>query len=120
MLDISPENVVDTDAGTVLRVWHGKGDEFRETSVPRDLATTIHTVADVRNVFRSMPLLEISTTHSVSVLTADHPERGGLREHTLDKAGSSPEPARHTGRTRWIRPGGSSRTPSVSLRVLRF
>jgi len=40
VLDVAPENIVDTDAGTMLRVWHGKGDKFRETPVPRDLATT--------------------------------------------------------------------------------
>ncbi|ARS91410.1 tyrosine-type recombinase/integrase [Natrarchaeobaculum aegyptiacum] len=65
VLDVSPEDVVDTDAGTVLRVWHGKGDQFRETPVPRDLATTIRTVADVRDAPASSPLLEISTTRSL-------------------------------------------------------
>ena len=44
-LEVSPEEVVDTDAGTMLRVWDGKDDKFRETPVPRDLATTIRTVA---------------------------------------------------------------------------
>ncbi|AXR77700.1 site-specific integrase [Natrarchaeobaculum sulfurireducens] len=65
VLDVSPEDVVNTDAGTVLRVWHGKGDQFRETPVPRDLATTIRTVADVRDAPASTPLLEISTTRSL-------------------------------------------------------
>jgi len=48
-LNVAPEDIVDTDAGTMLRVWHGKGDKFRETPVPRDLATTIRTVDDVRD-----------------------------------------------------------------------
>ncbi|USZ72673.1 tyrosine-type recombinase/integrase [Natronosalvus halobius] len=65
ILDVSPEDVVDTDAGTVLRVWHGKGNKFRETPVPRDLATTIRTVADVRDSSNEKPLLEISTTRSL-------------------------------------------------------
>ncbi|UTF52812.1 hypothetical protein NGM29_13625 [Natronosalvus rutilus] len=45
ILDVSPEDVVDTDAGTMLRVWHGKGDKFRETPVPRDLATTAGSIS---------------------------------------------------------------------------
>ncbi|MFP9059627.1 tyrosine-type recombinase/integrase [Natrialbaceae archaeon A-chndr2] len=65
ILEVSPENVVDTDAGTMLRVWHGKGDKFRETPVPRDLATTIRTVADVRDASSEQPLLEISSTRSL-------------------------------------------------------
>ncbi|MFC7214585.1 tyrosine-type recombinase/integrase [Saliphagus sp. GCM10025334] len=65
ILDVSPEDVVDTDAGTMLRVWHGKGDKFRETPVPRDLATTIRTVADVRVASNETLLLEISTTRSL-------------------------------------------------------
>jgi integrase len=43
VLDVAPDHVVDTDAGTMLRVHHGKGDEYRETPVPRDLVTTIRT-----------------------------------------------------------------------------
>jgi len=65
VLDIAPEDIVDTDAGTMLRVWHGKGDKFRETPVPRDLATTIRTVDDVREESASSPLVEITSTRSL-------------------------------------------------------
>ncbi|RQG89333.1 tyrosine-type recombinase/integrase [Natrarchaeobius chitinivorans] len=65
VLDVAPEDVVDTDSGTVLRVWHGKGDKFRETPVPRDLATTIRTVDDVRPESSSTSLVEISSTRSL-------------------------------------------------------
>jgi len=65
VLDVAPEHVVDTDAGTVLRIWHGKGDQFRETPAPRDLATTIRTVADVRDAPSSSSLLEITSTRSL-------------------------------------------------------
>ncbi|GAB3687511.1 hypothetical protein GCM10028857_20670 [Salinarchaeum chitinilyticum] len=65
VLDVAPEHVVDTDAGTVLRVWHGKGDQFRETLVPRDLATTIRIVADVRDAPANSPLLEVTSTRSL-------------------------------------------------------
>lgn len=60
-LDIAPEHVVETDAGHMLRVWDGKGGEYRETPVPRDLATTIRTVDDVREGESSEPLLETTT-----------------------------------------------------------
>jgi len=65
VLDVAPEHVVDTDAGTVLRVWHGKGDQYRETPVPRDLATTIRTIDDVRDASASSSLVEITSTRSL-------------------------------------------------------
>ncbi|SFT09563.1 tyrosine-type recombinase/integrase [Halostagnicola kamekurae] len=65
ILNVAPEDIVNTDAGTILRVWHGKGDKFRETPVPRDLATTIRTVDDVRDASSSMSLVEIASTRSL-------------------------------------------------------
>ncbi|RZH66529.1 tyrosine-type recombinase/integrase [Natrinema altunense] len=65
VLDVAPEDIVDTDAGTMLRVWHGKGDKFRETPVPRNLATTIRTVDDVRDAPTSSSLVEITSTRSL-------------------------------------------------------
>lgn len=49
----------------MLRVWKGKGDQFRETPVPRDLATTINTIDDYRNASSSSPLIEVSSTRSL-------------------------------------------------------
>jgi integrase len=46
---VAPEDVVDTDAGTMLRVESAKTGKYRETPIPSDLATTIRTVADVRD-----------------------------------------------------------------------
>ncbi|WP_248515955.1 tyrosine-type recombinase/integrase [Salinarchaeum laminariae] len=65
ILDVAPEHVAETDAGTILRVWHGKGDKYRETPVPRDLATTIRTVADVRDEPASSSLLDVTSTRSL-------------------------------------------------------
>ncbi|WP_222913520.1 site-specific integrase [Natrinema sp. SYSU A 869] len=65
VLNVAPDDVVDTDAGTMLRVWHGKGDKFRETPVPRDLATTIDTIDDYRDADASSPLVEITSTRSL-------------------------------------------------------
>lgn len=81
VLDVAPEDIVDTDAGTMLRVWHGKGDKFRETPVPRDLATTIRTIDDVRDASSSASLVEIASTRSLrrwvrSVADQLHEETG--------------------------------------------
>ncbi|WP_248515058.1 site-specific integrase [Salinarchaeum laminariae] len=65
VLDVAPEHVVETDAGTMLRIWHGKGDQFRETPIPRDLATRIQTVADVRDEPASSSLLDVTSTRSL-------------------------------------------------------
>ncbi len=65
VLDVAPEDIVNTDAGTMLRVWHGKGDKFRETPVPRDLATTINTIDDYRDAPASSSLVEVSSTRSL-------------------------------------------------------
>jgi len=47
---VAPEDVVDTDAGRMLRVWESaKTGSYRETPIPSDLATTIRTVGDVRD-----------------------------------------------------------------------
>lgn len=65
ILDVAPEHVVDSDAGTMLRVHHGKGDKYRETPMPRDLKTTIETVADVRAEDDSKPLVSVTETRSL-------------------------------------------------------
>ncbi|UHQ96016.1 tyrosine-type recombinase/integrase [Natrinema halophilum] len=49
----------------MLRVWHGKGDKFREMPALRDLTTTIRTVDDVRDAPTSSSLVEITSTRSL-------------------------------------------------------
>ncbi|MDG5778940.1 site-specific integrase [Haloarculaceae archaeon H-GB2-1] len=62
VLDVAPEHVVDTDAGTMLRVWSSaKTDKYRETPMPPNLATTIRTVGDVREKPTDDPLVDAST-----------------------------------------------------------
>ena len=65
VLDVTPAHVHDTDAGTMLRVYHGKGDKYRETPVPRDLATTIRTVDDFRDEKSTVPIVSVSSTRSL-------------------------------------------------------
>jgi len=65
VLDVAPEDVVDTDAGQMLRVWHGKGDKYRETPISPDLATTINTIDDFRDAPASHSVLSITSTRSL-------------------------------------------------------
>jgi len=46
VLDVKPQHVHDTQSGIILRVWHGKGDKYRETPLPRDLAGMIRMVGE--------------------------------------------------------------------------
>jgi integrase len=62
VLDVAPDHVVDTDAGTMLRVWSSaKTDKYRETPIPPNLATTIRTVGDVRDAPTDAPVVDAST-----------------------------------------------------------
>lgn len=66
ILDVAPEDVVDTDAGTMLRVWDGKGGKYRETPVPDQLAMQIRTLAEYRAESDDEPVVSsISTTRSL-------------------------------------------------------
>lgn len=62
VLGIAPEHVVDTDAGTMLRVWSSaKTGKYRETPIPPNLATTIRTVGDVREEPADASVVDAST-----------------------------------------------------------
>lgn len=62
VLDVTPDHVVNTDAGTMLRVWSSaKTDKYRETPIPPNLATTIRTVGDVREKPTDAPVVGAST-----------------------------------------------------------
>ena len=39
VVDITPADLVSTDHGQVVRVWHGKGDKYREVPAPDELVT---------------------------------------------------------------------------------
>lgn len=61
VLDVCPENVVDTDAGPMIRVWKGKGDKFRETPIPELLAERVHTINEYRSEDADEPLIDRET-----------------------------------------------------------
>jgi integrase len=54
---VRPEDVVDTDAGPMVRVHDGKGGKYRETPCPGDLANTIRTAADYREEPKHYPIV---------------------------------------------------------------
>jgi integrase len=65
ILEVAPQDIVETDAGWMLRVHHGKGDKYRETPIPETLAMRIQTVGDVRSEPADEPVLSISSTRSL-------------------------------------------------------
>lgn len=63
IVEAAPADVVDGPAGTMLRVREdgAKGDKYRETPVPPNLATTIRTIDDIREEPSTAPLVDVST-----------------------------------------------------------
>jgi len=62
VLDVAPQHVADTDAGTMLRVWDGaKNGGYRETPMPDNLATTIRTIGHHRDEPTDDPVVDAST-----------------------------------------------------------
>ena len=61
IVQVTPEDVADTDAGTMLRVWKSaKTDHYRETPVPPAFANTIRTIDGVRDEPADAPLVDVS------------------------------------------------------------
>ena len=65
ILEVAPQDVARTEAGSMLRIWSGKGDKYRETPMPANLATTIETIGDVRDELDDEPVLSIDSTRSL-------------------------------------------------------
>jgi integrase len=41
IVDVTPSDIVDNQTGYVVRVWHGKGDKYREVPAPNELTTLV-------------------------------------------------------------------------------
>lgn len=80
-LDVTPRHVVETDAGTMLRVVSGKGDKYRETPIPTETATMIRAAADYGGGSMDDPVLSVSTTRSLQRWIE------GAREQLHDETG---------------------------------
>jgi len=61
VLDVTPEHVVQSDVGPMLRVWEGKGDKYRETPIPGLLAERVRTINQYRDEGSDAPLVDRST-----------------------------------------------------------
>ncbi len=48
ILEVTPAHIRETDVGTVLRIWHGKGDKYRELPAAPELVTIVRTLSDNR------------------------------------------------------------------------
>ncbi|RLM53718.1 hypothetical protein DVK02_12800 [Halobellus sp. Atlit-31R] len=78
-----PQDIVDAEAGHMLRVWHGRGNKFRETPTPSNLATAIRTTGDYRDDPVDEPV--ISTDHTPSLRRWLESAREQLGEETGDE-----------------------------------
>jgi len=58
---VTPPALVATDAGPRLRVWHGKGEQYREVPVPVALEAQIEAHADARDVSADTELVDRPT-----------------------------------------------------------
>lgn len=56
--EVAPKDVVETDAGAMLRVWEGKGGKFRETPIPDLLAERVRTINEYRPEPDDEPLVD--------------------------------------------------------------
>jgi integrase len=65
ILQVSPDDLVDTQAGHMLIVKHGKGDKYRETPIPNQLVTQIETIDDYRDDSSDSPILSVDNTNSL-------------------------------------------------------
>jgi len=65
ILDVSPDDLVDSEAGHMLLVRDGKGGKYRETPIPQDLVTQIQTIDDYRDEDSSEPILSVDNTNSL-------------------------------------------------------
>lgn len=64
-LDVEPQHVVDTDAGTMLTVPSGKGDKYRETPIPTELASMIRTAGDMGGGLDTPVIRSASSTRTL-------------------------------------------------------
>jgi len=58
IVDVKARDVVSTSAGPRVRVWHSKGQEYRETPTTKDILAMAETVADLQD--ETTPLVDCS------------------------------------------------------------
>lgn len=83
ILDVTPNDVIDTNAGDMIKVPDGKGDEYRETPLPSTLKRQIETVDEMRDAGSGEPIVSVTTTQSLRNWIQD--AREALAESTGDE-----------------------------------
>lgn len=82
VLQVAPRDAVETDAGWMLIVREGKGDKYRETPLPSDLAMRLETIDDMRDASDKESVLSVTSTRSIERWTEKARKR--LAEETGD------------------------------------
>ena len=65
ILDVSPDDLVDSDVGHMLIIEDGKGGKYRETPISNQLVTQIETIDDYRDESSDSPILSVENTNSL-------------------------------------------------------
>jgi len=59
---VCPEDVADTDAGMMLRIWKSaKTGEYRETPIPTDLGSQIRAASEFGDAAADDPVIDVAT-----------------------------------------------------------
>jgi len=66
---VTPEDIVETEAGPMLIVPEGKGDKYREAPIPPSLANTIETADEYRDEPSDAPIVTSQSTQSAGAST---------------------------------------------------
>lgn len=61
VVDVTPADLVETEAGCRVRIWHGKGDKYRETPAPKSLFYQIRGHAEGSGLEPDEPVVNVST-----------------------------------------------------------
>lgn len=65
ILEVTPDDVIDTDTGDMLKIPDGKGNKYRETPIPSSLKRQIETVDQMRDDGSDEPIVSVTTTQSL-------------------------------------------------------
>jgi integrase len=65
ILQVTPNDIVETDAGDMVKIPNGKGDKYREVPMPSTLKRVIQTKDEMREADSSEPIISVTTTQSL-------------------------------------------------------
>lgn len=65
ILQVTPNDIVESDAGDMLKIPDGKGGKYREVPMPSELKRVIETKDEMRDADSSEPIISVTTTQSL-------------------------------------------------------